>query len=188
MSSSKFEQACSNLKFVNDSSTNKYLEKFKVYCLFYENKTEEAQLNYDLLIEKGLNDKFFQEKMNYLFNYSEKTSNKILDNNLLNFHLSRITSKNFEYLPSDKTPNYIWKYLSSSNLLDTSDLEELKNSELISLYEKAASNNSFEKKEIFNIYKKFLFKIDQFLNAKEAIKTLPNLSSKSPIISNYFIK
>ena len=179
MSSSKFEQACSNLKFVNDSSTNKYLEKFKVYCLFYENKTEEAQLNYDLLIEKGLNDKFFQEKMNYLFNYSEKTSNKILDNNLLNFHLSRITSKNFEYLPSDKTPNYIWKYLSSSNLLDTSDLEELKNSELISLYEKAASNNSFEKKEIFNIYKKFLFKIDQFLNAKEAIKTLPNYQARA---------
>ncbi|MAJ22260.1 MAG: hypothetical protein CBC24_00455, partial [Candidatus Pelagibacter sp. TMED64] len=179
MSSSKFEQACGNLKYVNNSFQNKYLEKFKVYCLFYENKIEEAQLNYDLLLEKGFNEKFFQEKMNYLFNYSEKTSNKVLDNDLLNFHLSRITSKNFEYLPSEKTPDYIWKYLSSSNLLDTSDLEELKNSELISLYEEAASNNSFEKKEIFNIYKKFLFKIDQFLNAKEAIKTLPNYQARA---------
>ena len=73
-----------------------------------------------------------------------------MDDNLLNFFLSHITSENFEYEPTEKTDKYIWRYLSSANLIKKNNFE---NEDVILTYEKASAENSFESEEIFNIYK-----------------------------------
>ena len=92
----------------------------------------------DLLKERGLKDNFFEEKINYLLGVTEKTSQKILDNNLLNFYLSHITSNNFDYKPGDKTDKYIWRYLSSANLIKANVFDD---ENVVSTYEQAAAES-----------------------------------------------
>ena len=65
----------------------------------------EAQLLYDILKEQKKSDKFFDDKINYLLGISDKTSNKIREDNLLNFYLSSITIKKFEYEPKKYKKN-----------------------------------------------------------------------------------
>ena len=74
-----------------------YLEKFKIYCLVFNNKKPEAQLLLDLLREQNQSSKFYDDKINFLLGVTEKTSNKINEENLLNFYLSSITIPNFKY-------------------------------------------------------------------------------------------
>ena len=66
-----------------------------------------------------------------------------------------------------KTNKYIWQYLSSSNLLVDPNSIDLEDETKFNLYEWAAASNSYNKKELFNIYGKFLFSFDQFLNVEE---------------------
>ena len=71
---------------------------------------------------------------------TDKTSQEILDDNLLNFYLSHITTDNFQYEPNDRTDRYIWRYLSSANLIRIDDIE---NEDIILTYEQAAAEDSF---------------------------------------------
>ena len=121
LSSADIKSACEKINFIDKDIQNNYLDKFTVYCLINNDQKDEAQLVLDLLIERGLKDKFFEDKINFLLGLTEKTTQKILDNNLLNFYLSHITSNNFEYEPNDKTDQYIWRYLSSANLIQLND-------------------------------------------------------------------
>ena len=110
-----------------------YLEKFKIYCLVFDNKKSEAQLLLDLLREQKLSDNFFDDKINFLLGISNKTSEKINEKNLLNFYLSSVTIKDFKYQPSTKTKKEIWMYLNAANLIkldDTNDKEKLKELEI----------------------------------------------------------
>ena len=110
LSSADIKSACEKISFLDPAVQNNYLEKFTIYCLINNDRKEEAQLFFDLLKERGFKDKFFESKINFLLGITEQSSDKkILDNNLLNFYLSHITSDNFEYEPSDKTDKYIWK-------------------------------------------------------------------------------
>ena len=47
----------------------------------------------------------------------------------------------FKYEPSLKTSKYIWRYLSSANLLSDLDSIDLEDETKFVLYEKAAANN-----------------------------------------------
>ena len=110
------ESACeifSELKYFDDD----YINKFKIYCLINESKREEAQLLFDLNNELGLKDDFYEDKFNFLMEYIEKTDGKISDENILNFFLSHRTNPEFSFEPNVDTPDFIWKYLSASNLL-----------------------------------------------------------------------
>ena len=89
------------IKFIDSNLKDAYLEKFKIYCLVFNKKDSQARLLLDLLREKK-SDKFFDDKINFLLGISEKTSTKINEKNLLNFYLSSITVKNFEYEPTKK--------------------------------------------------------------------------------------
>ena len=142
LSSANIKSACEKINFIDKDIQNDYLDKFKVYCLINNDQKNEAQLIFDLLIERGLKDKFFEDKINFLMGVTEETTQKILDDNLLNFYLSHITNNNFEYEPNDKTDQYIWRYLSSANLIKINDFE---NEDVILAYEQAAAENSFEK-------------------------------------------
>ena len=178
LTNAAIDSACENVKFLDKNNESIYLEKFKIYCLIYNDRKEEAQLVFDLLKERGFKDKFFEDKINFLLGITNKTSQKISDDNLLNFFLSHITSENFEYEPTEKTDKYIWRYLSSANLIK---VEAFENENVILTYEQAAEENSFESEEIFNIYKQVLFSVNQLINATEVYKNLPGYKARALI-------
>ena len=181
LSEADINKACEKIKFFNKGTNDDYLQKFKIYCLINGNNLAEAQLQYDLLNEKGSIDNFYNKKINYLLGYIEETDSEVSDKNLLNFYLSHIVNSDFQYDPSMKTSKYIWKYLTSSNLLTDPNSIDLEDETKFNLYEWAAANNSYNKKELFNIYGKFLFSFDQFLNAEEKYETLPSYKARALI-------
>ena len=178
LANSDLENACdifTKINFFNDG----YLNKFKIYCLVNKNSREEAQLLYDLSKELGFNDNFYEEKFNFLMGYTSEASEKISEKDILDFHLSHRTSSNFEYEPTKKTPKIIWKYLSSSNLLENIDNIDLGDLEKISLIEQATHNGSYTEQELFELYKRFQFNVDQLLNVKETYKLLLGFEGRS---------
>jgi len=184
LSNSDIKSACEKIASLGKNVKSNYLEKFMIYCLINNNRKDEAQLVYDLLIERGFNDKFFDDKINFLLGITENTTEKISDNNLLNFYLSHITNSNFEYEPNDKTNKYIWRYLFSSNLVKTDDFEDEK---IISTYEQAAAQNSFKNDEVFKIYLKLFFNFNQLINATEVYKNLPNYKARALIYQSILL-
>ena len=181
LSEADINNACEKIKFFNKGTNDDYLQKFKIYCLINENNLAEAQLQYDLLNEKGSIDNFYNKKINYLLGYTEEVDDEVSDKNLFNFYLSHVANSDFQYDPSMKTSKYIWKYLSSSNLLADLNSIDLEDETKFNLYEWAAASDSYDKKKLFNIYRKFLFSFDQFLNAEEIYKTLPSYKARALI-------
>ena len=184
LSSVDIKSACEKINFVSEEVRNDYLNKFTIYCLINDDRKDEAQLLLELLIENGFSDKFFEDKIGFLLGFKETTNQKIIDNNLLNFYLSHITSNDFNYRPNEKTDKYIWRYLSSANLINTNDIED---ENVISTYEKAAANNSFDSEEIFNIYKQILFNVNQLINSIEIYKNLPNYKARALIYQSILL-
>ena len=184
LSSVDIKSACEKINFVSEEVRNDYLNKFTIYCLINDDRKDEAQLLLELLIENGFSDKFFEDKIGFLLGFKETTNQKIIDNNLLNFYLSHITSNDFNYRPNEKTDKYIWRYLSSANLINTNDIED---ENVISTYEKAAANNSFDSEEIFNIYKQILFNVNQLINSTEIYKNLPNYKARALIYQSILL-
>ena len=172
------QKACeifNEIKYFNDD----YINKFKIYCLINQNNREEAQLLFDLKKETGFKDDFFEDKFNFLMNYIENADSKISDENILNFFLSHRTNSDFIYKPNKNTPKFIWKYLSSSNLLTDIDTIDLEDSENISLIEQATHEKNYEEQELFDLYKRFQFNINQLLNVKESYKLLQNYEGRA---------
>ena len=176
LSTADIKSACDKINFIDKSVQDNYLEKFTIYCLINSGLNDDAQLIFDLLKERGFKDKFFEDKVNFLLGITEQTSEKILDTNLLDFYLSHITNNNFQYEPSDKTDKYIWRYLSSANLIQFDSIE---NEDALITYEQAASENSFENDEIFKIYLKINFNFNQLVNAEEIYKTLTSAKARA---------
>ena len=104
ISSGNIKEGCEKIKFIDTKIKDAYLEKFKIYCLVFNNKKPEAQLLLDLLREQNQSSKFYDDKINFLLGLTDKTGNKINEKNLLNFYLSSKTIANFKYEPSKK-PN-----------------------------------------------------------------------------------
>ena len=176
--------ACKKVSFIDVKIKDPYLEKFKIYCLVFANKRNEAQLQYDLLKEQKLSNEFFDDKINYLLGLKEKDSGKVLDNNLLNFYLSSITVENFNYEPNDKTKKTIWDYLNASNLIKVENTEDVQ--KIIDL-EKAANENKFDKNQIFEIYKQFKFDLNTLITANSAYRSLSGLESRALIYQKYLL-
>ena len=138
----------------------------------------------DLLREQKKSDKFFDDKINYLLGISEKTSTKINEKNLLNFYLSSITVKNFEYEPTKNTKKEIWQYLNAANLIkidDISDKNKIKDLEL------AANTGQVNEELIFDIYKQIPFNLNTLINAKNLYQTLDGSDSRSLIYQKYLL-
>ena len=178
------KEGCEKIEFIDSTIKDAYLEKFKIYCLVFNNKNSEAQLLLDLLREQNQSDKFFDDKINFLIGISDKTSNKINEKNLLNFYLSSVTIKDFNYTPSKKTKNEIWKYLNAANLIkleDVSDKEKLKE------LEAAANEGQVDEKTIFDIYKQIPFNLNTLINAKNTYQTLDDTDARSLIYQKYLL-
>ena len=178
------KEGCKKIEFIDAKIKDAYLEKFKIYCLIFKNKKSEAQLLLDLLREQKQSDKFYDDKINFLLGVTNKTTSKINENNLLNFYLSSITNKDFNFKPNKNTKKSIWKYLNSSNLIkldDASDTERLKELEL------AANQGQVDKEIIFEIYKRVPYNLTELINAKNVYQTLNGSDARSLIYQKYLL-
>tara|TARA_B100001093_G_scaffold184567_1_gene177222 strand:+ start:13019 stop:14752 length:1734 start_codon:yes stop_codon:yes gene_type:complete len=177
-------EGCRKSEFISKEIKDSYLEKFKIYCLIFNNKKNEAQLLFDILKEQNMSDKYFDDKANFLLGVTNKTNKKVRDDNLLNFYLSSVTIPNFTYEPNEKTNTFIWEYLNSANLVkfdDVEDKEKLKNLEF------AANKNAFDKEKIFEIYKKFSFDLNSLINAEQIYRSLDDVSARAIIYQKYLL-
>ncbi len=179
LSNSQLDKSCEIFEIVN-SITEDYLTNFKIYCLIDQDRKEEAQLLFDLKSELGNVDKFFADKFNMLMGY-KKPNEEISEKNILNFHISHKTVREFEYEPKLNTPKFIWSYLSTSNLLKNSDLIDIESSDQIKLIEIATNDGVYEEQELLNLYKRFQFDINQLLNFNDAYKLLDDYEARALI-------
>ena len=180
LSNSDLENACSIFNEINLLNDD-YLTKFKIYCLINENRTEEAQLQFDLMKELDFNDEFFEKKYNFIMGYTSDDEKQISEKNILDFHLSHRTNPQFQYMPSKNTSKIIWRYLSSSNLLENIDEIDLEDIEKLSLIEQATHEGNYSEKELLDLYKRFQFTINQLLSVKDTYKLLPTVQGRALI-------
>ena len=178
------KKGCEKVDFIDSTIKDPYLEKFKIYCLVFNNKKSEARLLLDLLREQNQSDKFFDDKINFLLGISDKTSNKINEKNLLNFYLSSVTMQDFKYNPTKKTKKEIWKYLNAANLIK---LDDLNDEEKIKDLELAANTGKVDEKIIFNIYRQVNFNLSNLINAKNIYQTLNKFKARSLIFQKYLL-
>ena len=188
LSESNVKKACEIFSEIKDSIEDVYLSKFNIYCLIHNNKKEEAQLLIDLKKElNDFNDKFFEKKINYLMGYTNEPDTEISENTILNFHLSHITNPDFKFEPKNSTAKEIWRYLSTSNLLYKMNDIEINELDKIANIEKATHDGNYSEKELFELYKRFQFTINQLLNIKESTKALPAIEVRALIYQGILI-
>ena len=188
LSNAKVEKACNIFSKNIKPITDEYLSKFNIYCLIISDKNEEAQLILDLKKELGFNDQYFEKKINYLLGYISKVDETISERSILDFHLAHKTNPKFKFEPGEKTKKIIWKYLSSSDLLTSLKEIEITNLDKISNIEKAVHNKNYSEKELFEIYKRFQFNINQLLNVKETYKSLSNIEARALIYQRILLE
>ena len=179
LSNSQLDKSCEIFDHVKELESD-YLNNFKIYCLIDQNKKDEAQLLIDLKSEFGSINEFFLKKFSILMGY-EKKDELISDENILKFHLSHKTNENFSYEPKIETSNYLWMYLSSSNLLKDTQLINIENSDQVKLIEKATNEGAYKEQDLFNLYKRFQFDINQLVNFNSAYKLLPDYEGRALI-------
>ena len=177
LTNSQIDKSCEIFDFVKVYSDD-YLSNFKIYCLIFQNKKEEAQLLFDLKSELGNIDEFFIKKFNVLMGYEDK-NDSISEKNILYFHLSHKTNINFIYEPNITSPKFIWTYLSTSNLLKDSNLIDVESSEQVELIEIATNEEVYKEKELLNLYKRFKFDINQLINVNDSYKLLPTYEGRA---------
>ena len=188
LSKSELDKACKI--FLNNSEPikNNYLSKFNIYCLINNGKKDEAQLIFDLKKELGFNDQYFENKLNYLFGYTNKIDKVVSEKSILEFHLAHKTNPEFFFEPKENTNPLIWKYLAASNLLYQTNEIDLNELEKIELIEYATHNKNYLEDDLFQIYKRFQFTIDQFLNVKTVFKSLANIESRALLYQSVLLE
>ena len=187
LSNSEIEKSCKIFSKINYLIVDDYLSKFNIYCLINDNKKEEAQLQFDLKKEQGFKDIFFEKKFNYLMGYNELIEETISEKNIFDFHLSHRTNPNFIFEPNESTNKSIWRYLSTSNLLAKIENIDLEDKKKIESIEKATHEGNYKEKELFNLYKRFQFSINQLLTVKQSYKLLSNVEGRALLYQGILI-
>ena len=146
--------------------------------MIYQDRRDEAQLLFDLKAELGNLDKYFANKFDILMGY-KKSNDELSEKNILYFHLSHKTIKDFEYEPKLDTPKFVWNYLSTSNLLKNIDFVDIENKDQIKLIETATNDEVYKEQELFDLYMRFQFDINQLLNYRNAYKLLEDYEARA---------
>ena len=188
LSMSNISRACNIFSQNSQQITDEYLSKFNLYCLINQGKKEEAQLILDLKKELGFKDDYFEKKISYLLGYVKKVDDSISEKSILDFHLAHRTIEEFYFEPKEDTNKLIWKYLASSNLLYKINEIEITEINKILLIEKAANDKNYPEKDLFEIYKRFKFNINQLLNAEDAYKTLTGVEARALIYQRILLE
>ena len=188
LSDYNIDKACDIFSKNSEPISNNYLSKFNIYCLIKNGKSDQAQLVYDLKKELGFNDKYFEKKINFLLGFETEVDQEISEKNILDFHLAREANPDFIFEPKNSTKKIIWRYLSSSNLLNSFkeiDITELKK---ISTIETAVHNKNYPEKDLLEVYKRFQFSINQLLDAKSSLNSLTNIESRALIYQKILLE
>ena len=188
LSSYEIEKACEIFSKNLNPINNKYLSKYEIYCLIKSNKKDEAQIIFDLKKELGFKDDYFEKKINYLFEYTDEIDETISEKTILDFHLAHLTNPNFKFEPKESTSKIIWKYLASSNLLTSFKEVDISDLEKISTIEKAVHNKNYPERDLFNLYKRFQFDINQLLDAKVNYKSLSSIEARALIYQKILLE
>ena len=188
LSKSNVKKSCDIFSKNSEPITDEYLSKFNIYCLVQSGKKDQAQIIFDLKKELGFKDKYFEKKINFLLGFETKIDQEISEKTILDFHLAHKTNPNFSFDPKNSTDKLIWKYLSSSNLLES--FKEIETSELekISKIELAVHNRNYPEKDLLDLYKRFQFNINQLLNVKESYKSLSNIEARALIYQKILLE
>ena len=187
LSRSELEKSCEIILNIKEVIDNNYLSKFNIYCLINANRKEEAQLQLDIKKELGFDDNFFNKKFNYLMGYNEEIDQEIFEKSILDFHLSHKTNPNFKFEPNKSTSKSIWRYLSTSNLLEGIENIDLEDLDRIFIIEKATHERNYTEKELYDLYKKFQFNINQLLSVKQSYKLLSNVEARALVYQGILI-
>ena len=188
LSEANINKSCSFFSKNIEPIKDEYLSKFNIYCLIVLGKKEEAQINLDLKKELGFKDNYFENKINFILGYDDKVDKKISEKTILDFHLAHITNSEFFFEPKESTSKIIWKYLSSSNLLYNIQEIEITELDRISTIEKAVHNENYPEKDLFELYKRFQFNINQLLNAETSYKSLSNIEARALIYQKILLE
>ena len=188
LSVGNINKACEMFEKSTEIIDDDYISKYLIYCLIKNDKIEQAKLFYDLKKELGFKDKYFDNKINILFNYSSKTDDAISEDSILDFFLAHKTNPDFFFDPNEKTKKIIWKYLSSANLLNSFKEIEVTELEKISLIEKAVNNKNYPEKDLFDLYKRFQFNINQLLNVESFYKSLTNIEGRALVYQKILLE
>jgi len=187
LSRSELEKSCEIILNIKEVIDNNYLSKFNIYCLINANRKEEAQLQLDIKKELGFDDNFFNKKFNYLMGYNEEIDQEISEKSILEFHLSHKTNPEFKFTPNEFTSKNIWRYLSTSNLLESIENIDLEDLDKIFVIEKATHERNYTEKELYDLYKKFQFNINQLLSVKQSYKLLSNVEARALVYQGILI-
>tara|TARA_B100000963_G_scaffold361334_1_gene396229 strand:- start:1974 stop:3749 length:1776 start_codon:yes stop_codon:yes gene_type:complete len=188
LSESNVDKACNILSKSIKPINDEYLTKFNIYCLIITNKKDEAQIIFDLKKELGFKDEYFENKINYLLGFIPKSDTSISEKTVFDFHLAHKTNPDFVFEPNNDTKKIIWKYLSSFNLLNSFDQIEISELDKISTIEKATNNKNYPEKDLFEIYKRFQFNINQLLNAESSYKSLSKIEARALIYQKILLE
>ena len=188
LSESNVTKACELFSKNKQEINNEYLSKFNLYCLINEGRIEEAKLVLDLKKELGFKDKYFEKKLDYLFNYTDKPELSISENTILDFHLAHKTNPEFVFEPKKNTNKLMWKYLATSNLLYNIEEIEITEVDKISLIEKATNDKNYPEDDLFSLYKRFQFSIDQLLNVLNSYKILSNVEARALVYQRIILE
>ena len=132
-----------------------------------QEKNDEAKLILDLKKELDLVINILKKIKLFIW-YIKEPELSISENSILDFHLAHRTNPDFIFEPNKNTNNQIWKYLSASNLLYNIEEIDIIEEEKISLIEQATHDKNYSEKDLFSLYKRFQFNINQLLNASES--------------------
>ena len=81
----------------------------------------------------------------------------------------------------------IWRYLSSSNLLESIDFIDLEDQEKVFMIEKATHEKNYRENELFTLYERFMFNINQLLTIEESYKLLFNSEARALLYQGVLI-
>ena len=119
--------------------------------------------------------------------YIEEIDQEISEKSILDFHLSHKTNPEFKFVPNETTSKNIWRYLSTSDLLESIENIDLEDLNKISLIEKATHEKNYAEKELYDLYKKFQFNINQLLSVKQSYKLLSNVEGRALVYQGILI-
>mgnify|MGYP001415827117 CR=1 FL=1 len=188
LSKANLEKACDIFSKNQEPLNDDYLSKFNIYCLINSEKKEEAQLILDLKRELGFKDEYFEKKISRLLGYSSKTDERISEKTILDFHLAHKTNSKFFFEPKETTDKIIWKYLSSFNLLSSSQEIDISELDKISTLEKATHDKNYSEEDLFDLYKRFQFNLNQLLNVREFTQSLSNIEARALIYQKILLE
>ena len=188
LSTANISKACEIFSKNKEPINDEYLSKVNIYCLINDQKNEAAQLILDLKKETGFKDIYFEKKINFLLGYTNEVDKSISEKNIFDFFLAHRTNSEFSFEPDEKTKKNIWKYLASSNLLYKIDEIQITELNKILIIEKATHDKNYPEQDLFELYKRFQFNINQFLNAENAYKLLNNVEAKALIYQKILLE